>query len=473
MQLNRTKNTVRNVFWGVMQKIVYILGPFVVRTVLIHVLAAEYSGLSSLFTSILSILSLTELGFSNAIVYSMYKPVAEDDKRKICALLNLYRKAYRYIGLIILAVGLALTPLLPLLISGSVPADINLYVLYWIYLFNTVISYFLFAYKTSLLSAYQREDVVSRNTLISNIILYGFQVFVLAAFRNYYLYVLLIPLTTIILNILNNHEVDLLFPDYKPAGRISTEERQELKKNLIGLMIWKVGGAMRNTFDSIVISAYLGLTVVAIYNNYFYILSGVTTMLGVISSSITADVGNKIARENEDDNYADFMKFHFMYMWIAGWCTVCMLCLYQPFMRLWMGERLMFPDWMVPLFCYYFWMMKQGDINNVYYQAAGLWWYGRWRSIVEAAMNLTLNLVLGYYWGVTGILLATIISFTIISFYASGIVYWRYFQHHRYSQFLLINLAFLVITGLSGGVSYWICRRPALCGGLAGCRNSW
>lgn len=149
MEIERTKNSARNIRWGIIQKLAQSLGPFVVRTVLIYVMGAEYAGLNSLFTSILSVLSLTELGFSQAIVYSMYKPVAEGDKEKICALLNIYKRAYHVIGYVILGIGCAIIPLIPFLISGDVPAGINLYILYIIYLLNTVISYFLFAYKTA------------------------------------------------------------------------------------------------------------------------------------------------------------------------------------------------------------------------------------------------------------------------------------------------------------------------------------
>ncbi len=468
MKIERTKNAIRNTKWGFAQRLINILCPFLVRTVLIYSLSAEYAGLSSLFTSILSILSLTELGFSNAIVYSMYKPVAEDNKEKICALLNIYRKAYFIIGSIILGVGLILIPLLPHLISGSVPTDANLYVLYLIYLVNNVISYFLFGYKTSLLSAYQREDVVSKNTLLYNIVLYGMQCATLLIFRNYYVYAIIIPLSTVLLNILNNRAVTQMFPDYYPTGTINSEEKKELKKNLIALMIWKVGGATRNTFDSIIVSMYLGLVTVAMYNNYFYIISGVTAFLGVILTSITAGVGNKIATESPERNYEDFKRFHFYYMWIASWCTVCMMCLYQPFMRLWMGKELMFSNSIMFLFCYYFIMMKQGDINSVYYQAAGLWWHGKLRSVIEAFLNLALNFILGYFFGVTGIILATIISYTCVYFYGSKFVFSEYFKNGKLGKFFIDNIVYLIVTGAVGFGTFklieWI---------MSGQQNSW
>ena len=458
MKIERTKNTIRNTKWGVSQKIVSILCPFFLRTALIYVLGAEYAGLSSLFTSILSILSLTELGFSNAIVYNMYKPVAEDDEDKICALLNIYRRAYLIIGWVILALGVILIPVLPYLISGDVPTDTNLYILYLVYLINTVISYFLFGYKMAILSAYQREDVISKNTLLYNVILYGLQFVVLFAFRNYYAYAIIIPLATVFLNLLNNRAVKKMFPNCKPAGEIDSDTKANLKKSILGIMIWKVGAATRNTLDSIVISMYLGLVAVAMYNNYFYIINGVITFLGVIITSITAGVGNKVATESPENNYKDFHKFHFYYMWISGWCAVCMMCLYQPFMSLWMGEKMMFPDYIMFMFCYYFIMLKQGDINYVYYQATGLWWEGKMRSIIEAVLNLILNLILGKYFGVAGIIVATIISFTCIYFYGSKFVFTKYFKNGRLMSFYVDNCIYLGTIAGAGIITFIITK---------------
>ncbi len=450
MKIERTKNAIRNTKWGLFQRLVNVLLPFLVRTILIYTLSAQYAGLSSLFTSILSVLSLTELGFSGAIVYSMYKPVATDDKEKICALLHVYRKAYLVIGTVILVAGLVILPFLPRLIHGEVPADANIYILYGIYLFNNVISYFLYGYKTSLLSVHQREDIISRNTLLYDVALYGLQCVVLLAFRNYYVYTLVIPLSTVLLNILNNRAVTKMFPDYKPTGTIDQEEKAILKKNITGLMISKISGATRNTFDSIVVSMYLGLVTVAMYNNYFFVVNGVTVFLKVITASISAGVGNKIAVESPEKNYEDFTKIHFYYMWLSGWCCVCMMCLFQPFMRLWMGESMMFSNGIMLLFCYYFMMLKQGDINSVYYQAAGLWWHGKFKQLVEAILNLFLNLFLGKMFGVTGIILATIISYTCVYFYGSSFIFTRYFKNGRLFKYYLDNGFYLIATAFVG-----------------------
>ena len=456
--MDRTNKVIRNMKWGIVQRFVAIILPFVVRTILIYSLSAKYAGLSGLFSSILSILSLAELGVSNAIVFGMYKPIADDDKEKVCALLYVYRRAYFFIGTAIFLFGVIMLPFLRFMIYGDIPDDINIYLLFSVYLFNTVISYFLFGYKTCILTVNQRQDVLSKISIISRIILQVFQCIILLVFRNYYLYVIVIPLFTIIENILNSYWVSKLYPEYVPYGKLSDEDYIDLKKRVMGLLIWKIGGTTRNTFDSIVISMYIGLVTVAIYNNYWLIISAVNSFLGIISSSMLASVGNKVALDTPEANYKDFHKFHFIYMWIAGWCTICMACLYQPFMKQWLGDDLMFSVGIMLLFCFLFFTMKQSDINSVYYQASGLWWEGRWRSVIEAISNLTLNVLLGKFFGVTGILLATIISCYIAYFYGSRFTFIGCFKNDKLKLFYLDNLIYMVITTVVGAITYFITR---------------
>lgn len=163
-KIERTKNATRNIIFGVILKVYQILVPFLMRTAMIYLMGVQYLGLNSLFASVLQVLNLAELGVGSAMIYSMYKPIAEDNNTAICALMKLYRTYYRIIGFIIAAVGLALTPFIPKLISGDVPQGINIYVLYLLNLGATVLSYWLFAYKNSILQAHQRVDVVSKVT---------------------------------------------------------------------------------------------------------------------------------------------------------------------------------------------------------------------------------------------------------------------------------------------------------------------
>lgn len=200
-KIERTKNATRNIIFGIILKVYQILVPFLMRTAMIYLMGVQYLGLNSLFTSVLQVLNLAELGVGSAMIYSMYKPIAEDNNTVICALMNLYRTYYRIIGAIIAAVGLLLTPFIPKLISGDVPQGINIYVLYLLNLGATVLSYWLFAYKNSILQAHQRVDVVSKVTLVTSTVQYALQLLVLWVFKNYYLYVVVLLATQALTNI--------------------------------------------------------------------------------------------------------------------------------------------------------------------------------------------------------------------------------------------------------------------------------
>ena len=449
-----------------MQHVISTVFPFIGRTLLIHMLSASYAGLGGLFSSVLSILSLAELGISNAIVYSMYKPVAEGDDRTVCALLAFYRKAYRVISMVILLLGLLLLPFLRFLIHGEIPDDVNIYFLFGVYLLNTIVSYAFFGYMSCILAVNQRTDILSRISIISRVALQILQCALIIAFRNYSLYVVVMPLGTVCQNLLNRYWAAKLYPQYRPEGILDASRYTDLKKRVSGLLIWKIGAASRTTFDSIVISAYLGLTTVAMYNNYWLVINTVNAALAILSSSMQAGVGNKIAVTAPEENYRDFRKFHFIYMWISGWCTVCLMCLFQPMMKQWMGTELSFPYSIVLLYCYLFFKQKEGDIPSVYYQAAGLWWEGRWRSVIEAVSNLVLNLILGRFLGVAGILLATIISCNIAYFYGAKFVFVCYFRNDGTKRYYLENLVYLSATAIGGGLTLAVIQWMNLPGGI-------
>ena len=458
MKTERAKNAKRNVLFGMVNRGINLLLPFAVRTAFMYTLGLEYLGLSSLFTSILTVLNLTELGVGSAIVYHMYKPIAEDDEETLCALLNYYRKVYKVIGVVVLAVGLLLIPFLPMLIKGGYPADINLSVLYVLYLIDTVSSYLLFAYYNSLLNAFQRNDITSNIGSGITIFRYLLQAFVLFAFRNYTLFIVVLPITTIISNIATAIVARKLYPQYTCRGDISTEIKKDIGVKVRGMLITKIQAVTRNSFDSIFISAFLGLWISALYSNYYYIMTNIVSVMYIIVASITSGIGNSVASESVEKNYADMNKINFIYMWISGWCAICLACLYQPFMRLWAGKEKMFPVSVMLLFCIYFYVLKIGDIRSVYFEVNGLWWENRYKAIAESVSNIVLNYFLGKYFGVYGILLATILTIVIINFgYGSRIVFQHYFGLDKLPEYYYRNLIYLVMTLISGGLTYICC----------------
>lgn len=458
MRLDRKSRTIKNIIYGVINKILTIIVPFITRTILINMLGSEYLGLNSLFTSILQILNLSELGISSAIVYEMYKPIAENDKAKICALLGLYKKLYRVIGIVILIIGLMILPFLDKFITGNVPNDINIYVLYMIYLINSCITYLLFAYKSSILVAFQRNDVVSNVNSVLYTIQSILQIALLVIFKNYYLYIIIMPIATIINNIIIAIIVKQKYPEYVSKGKIDKETKKEIKKKVSGLFVYKICSTTRNSLDSIFISAFIGLNMVAIYNNYFLILNSISMLLCVITNSMTSGIGNTIVLDSINKNYKDMNKFNFIYMLIAGWCSCCLLCLYQPFMELWMGKENLLPFGCVILMVIYFYSLQIGNIRAVYSDATGLWWESRYRAIFETITNIVLNFILGKFFGVYGIILATLISILVINFgYGSLIIFKYYFKGIKPLEYYKEHFKYMIITGMVCGITYFIC----------------
>ena len=456
--MSRSKNAKRNIVFGLANSIGSRLIPFVTRTVIIHLLGAEYLGLNGLFHSILQVLNLTELGFGTAIVFSMYEPIAKNDTEEICALLKYYKRIYTIVGTALFVGGLCVMPFLPRFIKGSWPDAINIYWLYLIYLFNTGISYFLFAYKNSLFSAYQRNDVLSKIHLAVKLFTSVLQIVVLVLWKNYYAYAGALILGSVITNISVHLLSKKAFPEITCRGILSGEKKNEIKIKVKGLMISRLCQTSRNALDSIYISSFVGLIDTARYNNYFLILSTVSGILSMVSGSIIAGVGNSIVTETREKNHDDMKRLNFIYMCIAGWFAACLVCLYQPFTKLVFGDEMLFSYDIVLMFTLYFYMLKMGDIRFVYSEAAGMWWENRHRAIVEAIANLVLNYVLGRYFGVRGIIVATLLSLFVCNFlWGSSIVYRYYFTNVRAVVFYRQHALYAAVTLLVAGATYGCC----------------
>ena len=230
-------------------------------------------------------------------------------------------------------------------------------------------------------------------------------------------------------------------------------------------MVQRICSTTRNSLDSIFISAFLGLNMVAIYSNYYSIMFAIIGIMSIITSSITAGIGNSIVTESEKKNYNDMNKFNFIYMWLSGWCTICLACLFQPFMRLWMGEEYMFSYGVVVLFCIYFYSLKMGDIRAAYSDAKGLWYENRYRAIAESITNIILNLLLVKFMGIHGIILGTLISLLIINFgYGSQILFQHYFINEKISNYFKSHGVYAFITLVICSTTYFICTLVQLNG---------
>lgn len=456
MKIERTKNASRSILVGVFLKVYQMLLPFIMRTAMLYFLGVQYLGLNSLFTSILQVLNLAELGVGAAMVFSMYKPIAEDDTESICGLMKLYKLYYKVIGAVILTVGVMLIPFIPKLIKGTIPSDINIYVLYVLNLSATVLSYWAFAYKNSILQAHQRTDVTSKVLIVTETLKYALQLIVLAVFHNYYYYVMVILLSQLLTNIITAVCADKMYPLYKPQGELPKETIDGINQRIKDLFTAKVGTVVINSADTLVISAFLGLTVLAIYQNYFYLITAVIGVVSMVFNSCIAGIGNSLIVESKEKNYEDLKKLTFIISWLAGVCTVFFLCLFQPFMKIWVGEKLMFDFSVVICFCIYFFIYEINALLNLYKDASGMWHEDRFRPLVTALSNLVLNIILVQFIGIFGVLLSTVLTMVLIGMpWLLHNLFTIIFKRNA-KEYLMNLFLYVIVTAGVCGITYMV-----------------
>lgn len=444
--MSRIKNVSNGITKGLINNALTIILPFISRTIIIQQLGTEYVGLGGLFTSILQVLSLSELGFGTAIGYMLYKPIAEKDTDSINAILNFYKKVYRVIGIVILAVSVVLIPFLDNLIAGDIPNGINIYVLYFIYVFNTVISYFLFAYKKILLSAHQRYDTEVSIASFCILMQYTFQIILLVLFKNYYVYVLVIPVMTLINNIVSVIIVNKNYPEYYCKGELDSRDIKGILKNTGGAFFAKIGSTVFLSVDDIVISAVLGLTILGIYKNYYYVISCMIAIFAVVHNSIRPVIGNILVTETKELIWNTFRKINYIYMIFVIICASCCFSLLQDFEFVWCGSENMLKFDIVFLLVVCFFAGRLSSILNVYQEAAGILWQGKFIPLISAIVNLTINIILVNIIGLSGVVISSIVSALFVNFPGyTYIIFKHLFNEKKQKNFFLRDTAVLII----------------------------
>ena len=359
--------------------------------------------------------------------------------------------------------GACLTPIIPILIKSNLPNGLNIYVLYWMNLITTVFSYWLLAYKMALFQAHQRIDVVSKISIITYSIRYFLQLFIIIVVKNYYLYLIAMLMTQILTNIFTAIQATKIYPNYKPKGYLEKENIKIINQRIKDLFTSKLGSVIVNSADTIVISTFLGLTVLAVYQNYYYILTSIIGLVTIIFNACTAGIGNSMIIETKEKNFNDLKKFTFLIVWIAGFCTCCFLCLYQPFMEIWVGKRYMLSQSAVICFCIYYFVYEVNQLLNTYKDAAGIWHEDRYRPLVTAISNLIMNIILVQFCDIFGVLLSTVLSTLCIGMpWLLHNLFTVLFDYSQLKEYLNKILKYTIIVILSCLLSYIICNMMVL-----------
>lgn len=411
MNKTRTENVAKNVVLStIFQLVAYILG-FVGRTIFIKILGKEYLGLNGLFTNILTLLSFAELGIGSAIVYSMYKPLAIKDNTKLKQLINFYKKAYFYIGLIVVIGALAFAPFLDFFIKDAPDIKENLVVIYLLFAFNTAISYF-FSYKTSILSADQKNYLIVVYTKTFKIIAIFVQIVVLYLTHNYYLYLIIELVATLITNILLYIKSNKLYPELRDTGDLTLpkEEKDSILTNIKSLVIYKVGGVALNGTDNLIISKYLGLVVGGVYSNYQLLVNAVTEIVGQVTNSFTASIGNLNSISSVEKKEEVFYKILYFTYLLFGVCSISLLIVLSDVVDIWLGKDFLLDFFTVSMIVGHFYVNGVQYASFSYRNTLGLFRQAKLGPLLATIINIVLSIVLAKKIGLGGVFLATIVA---------------------------------------------------------------
>ena len=453
--LSRTSFALKNVFVGVGGQILSILIGIVTRMFFVRLLAEEYLGLNGLFSSILTVLSFVELGVGPAIVYSLYKPLAERDQEQIQALMALFRKAYVIIGIAVAVIGASLTPFLPVIIE-DMPENIpHIEVIYLLFVANTAVSYF-FSYKKSLIIADQKQYVTTAYHYAFYVAMNVLQIIFLYITRNYFAYLILMISFTLLENIAISRRADKMFPVIrgKCTAELNPEYKKEITVNIKAIILHKIGLIVATAVDNILMSKMFGVIVVGIYSNYLLIIAPLNAIGGQIFS-FTASLGNLKVTTKDDRAVGVFRIMEFIDFWVYSFAAVCLFVLFNTFIKIAFGENFLFPMVTVSLIVLNFYVDGRRKALLSLKDAYGLYYPDRFKPIVEAITKITLSILLGWRLGVNGIFLGTLFSKMICVFVEPYVVYkyglgWRYLGDYvkRYLLYFLLCVLFVMITSL-------------------------
>lgn len=450
--MGRVQSAARNIVFGYIGNLTTQILGFVLRSIFIAHLGDTLNGVNDLYTSLLSVLSMAELGVGTALNYSLYGPVARKDYEKIKSYMLLYRKAYRVIGLVIGAAGLLVSPFLPYLVKqpeGVSVRDMTLY--YFIFLFNTVSSYFV-AYKYSLVNAEQKNYIQTNVITVTKMITVTLQIGVILATRNFYLYLLTAAFVELVQKIFVSDYLNRRYPYLKDrnVARLSREETGEVVQKTKALMFHKIGDVARLQTDSMIISSFINVTLVGYVGNYNMILTSVSNFVNIIFNSVLSSFGNLIATESKDKQYQMFRVYRFFACWIYGFSAVGFFLLLTPLIILWpsVGPGKTLPATVVGLILtdYYF----KGDriVLSNFKTAAGVFEQDKYLALLQGAVNLVISIALVQKIGLSGVYVGTIVSGLIANVTKPFIIYKACFDRDAKAYFVDSVKYLTVILGI-------------------------
>ncbi|MFB5197827.1 lipopolysaccharide biosynthesis protein [Neobacillus sp. KR4-4] len=443
----RVKSSLINISVGLGNQLIITILSFISRTVFINTLGIEYLGINGLLTNILAMLSLAEAGIGSSIMYSLYKPVAENDQNKINVLMKLYKKAYMIIALVILLLGLSIMPFLDFFVKGSNVENIHL--IYLIFLLNTVAPYF-YIHKNSFLNVCQKGYLVTGIYSISSIISVCIKIGILQFTRNYILYLIIDSIITIINSIIISIIANRKYPFLrnKTSDKLDNETTISIIKNIKAIVLQNIGTYLVFGTDNIIISSFVSVAAVGLYSNYNMLIEICRTFINQVFNNIYHSVGNLVAKETKDRVYNLYKVYRFLNFWLYSFLTIVLAILLEPFISLWLGPKFLMSHSVLAILviCFY----ERGMRNSIttIKTTAGIFYEDRYAPLFQAGINLVFSIVLVKYMGISGVFLGTLISALAVPFWTTPyFVYKKVFKEPLIKYF--INYTYYVVVGLA------------------------
>ncbi|GAA4274187.1 hypothetical protein U6A24_22105 [Aquimarina gracilis] len=457
---SRTLNSIRNIGAGFVGQLLQAIVGFISRTVFIKYLAVEYLGVNGLFSSILSILSLTELGVGVAFIYSLYKPLAEKDEKTLATIMRLYRKVYITIGIAVFIIGLCVIPFLNQIIEEkpvSIVEDISF--LYLFFLFNTASTYF-FTYKTALLNADQRNYITTLNYAVFYILQNVAQIIILIVTQNFVYYLAAQLIFQFLGNVTISYIVDRTYPFLKKYKKEKIDKviKSKIISNAKATFLIRIGGVMVNNTDNIIINYFSGLALLGYLTNYTMLIGILTTFIAQIFTNISASIAQVNAIESQEKQYEIFSMVNLANFWIYGFCGICIIILMNDFITLWVGENFTLPLSISVMLAINFFMVGMQNAIWTFKTTYGYFNEGKYLVMLTAVLNLVFSFALGHWLGLFGILMATALSRLVSNFWYDPYIVFKLGLKIPPIVYLKKFLIYLIVICVAGLITYYLAQ---------------
>jgi len=422
------------------------------RMAFVRILASEYLGLSGLFTNILTILSLSELGFVTAMSYQLYEPLENKNIEKLKTLMNFYKKVYFFISISIMIIGLISIPFYRYLMN-EVPDIPNLNLIYYLFVLNTASSY-LFSYKRLLIISDQKRYIATIYRYSFYFILNVLQIVVLYLTKNYILFLVIQVVMTLLENILLDRKANKLYPYLKEKNIVplKKDDYSQIMKNVKAMFFHKFGGVVLNSTDNIVISKVMNLSLVGIYSNYMLIINALKMVITQIFSSVIASIGNLQVNGSKERMTDIFQKTFFADFVIHSTTTICLVCLLNPFISIWLGEEYLISLLAVYAIAINYYLLGMRRTCMSFREATGNYRSDRFSPVIEAVINIASSVILARFFGLAGVIFGTILSCLCTNFWWEPLVITKKSLTINLKQYFIIYFKYTFVTILIGAI---------------------